>query len=521
MSAPSLQARVAAVLADSPDTDPAEIAAVLVDADDLGLRLDRAWESLSDDAQTLLRAHGRWVRWRPEAATLTQLPDARVALGRHALKAAGWLDQDGTLPLEIQGWCRARLGPTSEQMTRAADAAEAAFHQLRYAGLGDLERRARLELWERWAPTPEIAQWAAIAREEPLEQVCDRCRVWALIEQSRAENWRGWEQQAERTLREAERLASTPQERFFVAFLRVVRAPRDPSQTPGRLDALEALVAQEADRLFVNQARYFWAWELQEDALPHLERNIQLAQKLGFVHRQDQMRLLAVNFQWPDAQRMRAQAELLHSGPEGQPPRDQWNHHWAWTRIHLAEQDLAAAERHALKLVEIPESSTQEMGVPFTVLALARHARGDHAGCQEALRQSRRLGAGRFEERLRAWAQRTMAGGPYFPLPSSRVQPTPDFSPWVSQDGQRLQLAEHAPVVDLSRSPVATAILRSLIQGPHSTDALIDRVWPDDASSYESLKARLHSAVRMLRKKGVKLTFVDRQYRLTGLIIRP
>ena len=67
-----------------------------------------------------------------------------------------------------------------------------------------------------------------------------------------------------------------------------------------------------------------------------------------------------------------------------------------------------------------------------------------------------------------------------------------------------------------------TLLLRALAAGPTEGDALIEACWPGDAAGYLSLKNRLHSAVRGLRRKGLgeALVFEGEVYRLVGVEVR-
>jgi len=92
----------------------------------------------------------------------------------------------------------------------------------------------------------------------------------------------------------------------------------------------------------------------------------------------------------------------------------------------------------------------------------------------------------------------------------------------VTDNGQQFgRYGDHG--IDLGRSPVSVALLGALASGPKTTDELIEAAWPGDASSYPSLKNRLHSALRTLRRRGLDGHLVlDRgAYRLDGLDVVP
>jgi len=249
-----LRARVDAVCATSPDADPVTVATLLLEDSELEQHLHTACAGLSPHARALVAAHGRWARWDPRAIALAAVSSEAAAIARVELRDAGWLEDDA-FPLAVRGFARAHLPPTPAMSDRAAAAAEEAFHRTRYAGAADVAARADLEHCSRWSERPEVAQWAAIAREDDLgDAVCARCRPWAALEQCRAARWRGWYELSARRLDEAERTATDPRARFFVAFLRTVRAIQaGTSDGAARLDALTRQVSDDGEWFFVRR----------------------------------------------------------------------------------------------------------------------------------------------------------------------------------------------------------------------------------------------------------------------------
>ncbi len=516
--------RVSAVLASTPDADPVGVAALVVAESELAALLHARFAAFGEGTRDLLVAHGDWAAFDRDAAKVADLSDEAVGLALVELSEAGWLTPDRQFPMGIRGWRRAQLEPSADMVERAARSAEAAFHRLRCAGAGDRAARAALEHWCRWSSAPEVAQWLAIFREEELgDAVCERCAAWAAIEQSRAAQWRGWEDQARRWLDRAEAAAMSDRARFFVRFLRAIRSVQaGDSQAASRVAALMADVPAEEEWHFVHQTQAVLAQAQRRDARPHLQKGIGLAHRLSMPFRELHLRVLLAVAEWPDGSRMRKELELIDALDGSQirlSDRDRWNLEWTWARAFLASGDLQQAAQRSRTILEDDALVSLNPGAPWAVVALAEREAGREEPARQALIQARRFLTRDDAGEIRQWLEEAWQdeGPPGLP---DLVMARPPTAGWVLRDGTRFVVGDEE--VQLERSPVSVAMLRALANGPCDTDTLIEACWPGDASSYPSLKNRLHSALRALRKRGLEghLVFEDDTYRLEGLEVR-
>lgn len=514
----ALSARVAEALAASPDADPVAVGALLIAEIDPADSLAAQFAAFSEHTRALVVAHGEWPQFDRRATELTEVQDGAAALGLVELRRGGWLDAQDTFPLVVRAWRRARLRPPVAVVRRAADRTEQAFHRWRCAGAGDVEARAALDRWSTWSRVPEVAQWGSIAREEPLSRpVCARCEAWAAIEESRAAQWRGWEDQARRSLDRAEAVARSDRARFFVKFLRAIRAVAATSEAAGDLvRELAEDVPAEEEWVFVHQVEAVQAQTLGRDPRPPLHVAVGLAQRLSFPFREAHVRLLLALVEWPDGRRMREALEAIDLTGVQLSDRDRWNLQWAWARAALASDDLEAAGRHSRGLLEDEALAKLNPGAPWAVVALAERQAGNLAAAREAQVQAHRFLTRDGSQAIQTWFERAWRDGSHRPLPDLTLggaQPTA----WVLVDGTRFRVG--GVEVHLERSPVSVALLRALASGPQDSDALIEAAWPGDAASYPSLRNRLHSALRTLRRRGLgeHLVFEGEVYRLEGL----
>lgn len=514
-----LSTRMAPVLAHTPRADRDAVAALFVDETCVGAALDAVFARFSASTCALLRAHGRWARFDPSAQGVCDVSPDGVALALAELLEAGWLTEAQDFPLPVRAWRRARLQPTPAMVQAAADAAEAAFHWFRCAGAGDIEAQERLSHWSAWSAAPEVAEWAAIADQQRLgASACVRCRPWAAIEESRAAQWRGWEEQASRWLDRAAAASSAPRLRFFVRFLRAIRTvqARDP-QGARLVEALAIDVPDEQEWVFVHQAQAVLAQAQSRDARPALLEGLWLAERHQMPFRRAHLRLLLALAAWPDGARMLQELELIQLEGVRLTVRDRWNLAWAWVRAHLASHDLPTASKHARRIVDDPELAALNAGGSWSVIALAHRQAGEDELAEAALLRARRALSGSDGLTLRRWLDHVWETRDYDALPDMAFAHAP-LAGWVARDGSRFRIGEDE-VVELERSPVSVALLAACLTGPQRTDELIEACWPGDASSYSSLKNRLHSAVRTLRRKGLEahLLYDGDAYRVQGL----
>lgn len=514
-----LERRVRRVVDRSPDADRVGVAAHLLRETPAGPAIDQAFDRLSPPARELLLAHGHWPGWSRKAADLVDMSHAAAAAILLELEGAGWATREGTFPLAVQAWLHAREAPDLELVRRVADRTEAAFHHRRCAGHGDSRAKADLDHWSAWGSMPEVAEWAPIANDVPLgDSACLRCLPWAAIEASRRARWRQWYDQSIVWLDTAERHASTPRARYFIRFLRAVYALQEGEPSGTRLAReLGTEVPCLPERFFLYQAQAMVARYQGEDPRVPLRRGLALAQGLGFRFREMHLRLLLAIAEWPDGHAMRTELEQIDVRDLDLTARDRWNLHWAWTRTHLAEQDLPGALHHAQTILADPSLAGLSAGGAWGVVSLAAREQGDLDRARTALVEARRHLTGPRGPELRTWFERVHGGGPWFPLPGlAWTLPVG----WVARDG--IRFAVDGDEVDLSRSPVSIAILRALAQGPCTTEQLIEAAWPADRSDPHSLRNRLHAALRTLRRKGLDahLRFEEGAYTLQRLQLR-
>jgi hypothetical protein len=510
----ALEAQLVARL-DGLPADP-EVAILLLD-DLPGARgaLEAAAAALPPMVRTVVAAHGRWSVFDDEALVLADLPAVAGPVARRVLEEAGWLDGDAFV-LAAQVARRVALPPSPAMIDRAADAAEQAFHRWRCAGAGDRAARAAIDHRTRWGPMPEVAQWGRIVAEEPIEEPCDRCAAWVAIERSRAARWRGHDDQARRRLQEARALARTDRARFFVDFLHAIRT----TGLPGAADRIEALakdVPAEEEWHFVHQARATLASARGADPRFHLERAVALARDLRMPFREVHLRLLLALSLWPNGERMRAELEPIDLDGVSLSARDRWNLSWAWVRADLASDDLESARRRAREMLADEAVAALSAGVPWAVVAVVGRVLGS-SDADDARVAARRYLTRDDDGAMRDWLERSWVSGSHRPLPDLRLG---DAGPGlrVRADGSAICVA--GEWVELSRSPVAVALLEALIAGPATPDTLIEAAWPGDASDYTSLRNRLHSAMRSLRKRGLgdHVTFDGACYRLERVAV--
>lgn len=513
-----LRTRIEAVRAQSADSDPVALAALIYDDVDTEQQLDLLFAGLSELTKQVLRGHGDWAAFDARAAEVAGVPREAAVLARVELTQIGWLTEAGVFPFVVRAWRRARLQATPEMVQRAADHAERAFHRLRCAGAGDVDARQALDHATRWSSAPDVAQWAAIVREEDLgDAACERCAAWAAIEQSRAAQWRGWEDQARRWLARAEAAAVSDRARFFVRFLRAIRAvPAGEADAAAQVEQLCADVPADEELHFAYQAKAVLAQQQRRDPRPHLIAGIGLAQRLDMPFREVHLRVLLALAEWPDGDKMLAELEVIDLSRVSLSDRDRWNLEWAWARARLAADDLAGAAEHARTILNAPSVAALGPGSPWAVVAVVERCAGNAELAHAALIQARRFLTLDDNGLIREWLERARTTRNYRPLPRLAFA-HPSSAGWVSRDGTQFSVAR--TVVRLDRSPVAVALLRALATRPHNADALIAACWPDDASSYSSLKNRLHSAVRTLRRRGLgeHLVFDGAHYRLDGV----
>jgi len=190
------------------------------------------------------------------------------------------------------------------------------------------------------------------------------------------------------------------------------------------------------------------------------------------------------------------------------------SHGFVWVVLHLLEGSPEEARGEALRLLAQPSLTARGFrGRLHAVVAACTSLIDGDPGPH--LDEARRLLLGTTYDDYLTWADEVVADRQLVParLPfaSDRVV-VARHGGWFSVGGRR---------TDLSDSPLAQALLAQLADGPRTSDQLIDAVWPGDASSYGSLKNRLHALVRVLRRKGLQRALVYRRgtYVLEGIAL--
>lgn len=512
-----LRQRMDELVARQPGLDPVRAGCGLVDLTPVGAALDTMWKGFREATRSIVRAHGCWEAWHDEAAELAGLGTHDLQLAHVEVLAAGWSEPSGAWPLAVRLWRRVRLEPTAGMTDRALIHTRKAFHRSRLFDhqMAPPVVRDALHHWTGWSDAPRIAQWRQVAeRRLTPDEACPETLPWALFNASRQAHLRGWADEAQQIFATAKEASVDPQARFVVGYIEAMRAVLGDGDAEPLVQALRELTCTDEDRLLLLQLEVEHRRRRGEPVEDVLFAGVHLAQRLQVPAREIHFRHLLAreNLQHPGELRRHLetieamQAEVV--GPFA------FENRYLWACLLLAEGDLEAVRRHV----------TTELGGPFEdgsrgcLLALrvaVGHLLGE-PGATGDLAEARRLAMGTVHEPFVRWAERVVAQGPdaLHPLPflpPARFRVAEDGS-WFEVEGVR-----H----DLTDSPLARGLLRALAAKPRDAHALIEAIWPGDASSYSSLKNRLYSLIRSARKRGLgeHLVFEGDVYRLRDVVV--
>lgn len=510
-----LEEAVRAAARARPDTDAVTLGTALIDRSGVGDVLDRQWECFGAATTDLVRAHGHWSSWHDEAGALCNRGPADVTQAFLELFEHGWVTTSHTFPFAVVCWRRARVEPTPAMTARASERAQQAFHTSR---LHDHEMApptvsAELQRWSGWSDSPEVSQWMQVARRAlPHEDACDATRPWALFTASRQAHLNGWPEESRRLFELAEEHANDERSRFVVAFIRTMRAVmrHDPSG-PTLVDALMAEASDEADELMALQTRA----ELERRTSADLQaaaHGLHLARRLGVPSRELHFLLLMAYASLADASKLRTHMDaatfLVEQRGASHP-----SYGLLMTQLHLVEGDFPAAYDAAL--AELAKTGITAQAVRGPTLAIATATA--HLTRQDPapyLAEARRLLIGTEHAGYLRWAEQVLEHG------AGSVHPLPfieNTTCRVASDGSWFQV--HGVRKSLADSALARTLVASLAREPHASDTLIEAVWPGDASSFLSLKNRLHALIRSVRRAGLgeHLVFEGGRYALVDV----
>jgi len=510
-----VQERWDAALAAQPGAALPELSRAIVDLSPVGPALDEAWASFRPVTRTVFTAHGAWTRWDPSAGPVAGVEPAEAQVALFELIDAGWVEpEDLVFGLAPRVWSAARLEPTDGMVERMAAVAEEHFHRSRLFDheMAPTAVQEALAHAAAWSTHRRVQQWWLLAqRRLTPEEACAATRPWALFQASREAHLRGWVVEAEALFEASVQAATEPRARFVVAYIRAMRAVVGGDVAArAAVDDLHTMVTDDAERLLVLQVQVELQRRSGECLQRTLEAGVHLAQRLELPAREVHFLHLLAHTMLGDAVGLRRTLRMVDAVGARLAGAVALENRFLWACLAVVEDDLDAMRKWAVAPGDDP--LTTGAAARLSLIGLLAAFRAGEAPDQAPLHRARRLLLGTEHEPYVHWAERVLAGGAWEPLPfgaaTSRV--ATDGS-WFEIDAQRRSLRD---------SPLARVLLAELVDGPRTAEQLIDRIWPGDAASYLSLRQRLHSLMRTVRRRGLgeRLVFEGGRYELRDMV---